>query len=1369
MANLRLGAAVMVTSIAAGAPVQAGAPPPIPDGLTMVQTPNHQYRLFADWDVNSEHYMSPEQTGNAANALDRTGVFGPGNPTGYHDSFVAMGFQAPWFSSEDRNVFFYDCKIVGDDDTNGCDNGTASSSDIKIPVTVWGTDPEPRIRRVLGHELFHHVEFGYENEDGDRGCGGIGNKTVCEGMARAMDDKSYLDVDMNPAHGSYFGEVNNYLGDPNRNIWTTSYEAALWWTYLMEQYGTAPFEPNRGVDFLVQWWENAVAPGAPTSQIQITNETIKDFAPSHSVTRAFHDFAITNVVKDLNLNNVSASFRQRYSYRDEEPILFFPQPQYDEINFNTSLILPIAGTRDFTINAAGFGVQYIEIGTQYCSSGQTLRFSLDPVLATSEYLGPGTGMFSLIAVQGDSPGRPALLYKNISDGWVQEIVQPANPYERLIVTLTGRYGNIAGTGSIQCIPEPPAPQLPLVNPLDPQTPGLPDTFTYGELPFDIFLPDGMPLRTLDAQQVAVQVGAQPVDVIGAIPTSSGYRLQLRYPPLAAGRHDVTVAVGGATTTVEDAINIGDVASDFFILMDRSATMGGPFDAPRLDSAVAAASLLTDALPDAGQLALGSFWGNDFEPDDDANIDVPFDQTPANRDRVQTALGNYFADPGWLTSIGDGLGAAAAHAESSGAEGQNKFAFLISDGAENEADFWSGVRQDVIDAGIEVHTLALSGQSDQGLLQQIATETGGTYHYADEDDRIGMGAALMHALNSATGRSALFDEERTVTAGATVTARVSIDDSIAGAGHIAVFWDTPNGMDDLRILDPDGQDLVQPTLGRTNPARTSDSHFIIDVDSLKAGTWRFEYTGADPLPPMQVWAQIAVKPDNGLRLAVDVASALTDVSDTTILEGDAVRVNAMVLQGGDALEDVEVRAYITNPDDELQELGLSDTQGTPGDAKVGDRTYSGLYRDTSEGSPTGIPDGAAFAPRVGSYELVVEAVDPRFGTLIQRRAFHVLESAMGTSDGDADGLPDRYEDQQICLDAESENRGDDTDGDGLLDSEELAIGTSPCDSDTDGGGETDGSEVDAGRNPLDPEDDALARIEFAYAETQYSEHIEVDLPAPGTLRLRYDHDKPLAVVTLWRGTSPETLAPYQEIEDGNGVFDDTNVTPGQTYWYRFSGKTADGSEGSPSPLVEVMARDDNVAPQGSINLNDGAARTDDRQVLADLAVYLEAEATAEMAFGINATPGAGWEPFAREKILTLPAVSEPTWMNVAVRYRDAAENESIVYSDVIELYPPGILAAFIGTVVDGVSGTPLNGVRIEPEGESPTMTAAGGQFEVPDLAEDNYWLRLTREGYLPARLGPFTATAGDTVNLGALPLAPVSDLIFANAFEADVGF
>ena len=88
------------------------------------------------------------------------------------------------------------------------------------------------------------------------------------------------------------------------------------------------------------------------------------------------------------------------------------------------------------------------------------------------------------------------------------------------------------------------------------------------------------------------------------------------------------------------------------------------------------------------------------------------------------------------------------------------------------------------------------------------------------------------------------------------------------------------------------------------------------------------------------------------------------------------------------------------------------------------------------------------------------------------ALDVIDSA--TQDGDGDGLPDAWE-QQI-IDANSTDGitsiadvlpGDDFDGDGLSNQQELANGTVPVNPDTDDDGVNDGDEVANGTIPTDP--------------------------------------------------------------------------------------------------------------------------------------------------------------------------------------------------------------------------------------------------------------------------------------------------------------
>jgi PKD repeat protein len=69
------------------------------------------------------------------------------------------------------------------------------------------------------------------------------------------------------------------------------------------------------------------------------------------------------------------------------------------------------------------------------------------------------------------------------------------------------------------------------------------------------------------------------------------------------------------------------------------------------------------------------------------------------------------------------------------------------------------------------------------------------------------------------------------------------------------------------------------------------------------------------------------------------------------------------------------------------------------------------------------------------------------------------------DTDMDGLDDDWE-LTYFSDVADCAAGEDSDGDGLTNAEEYALGTNPVDPDTDGDGYSDGGEVDAGTDPLD---------------------------------------------------------------------------------------------------------------------------------------------------------------------------------------------------------------------------------------------------------------------------------------------------------------
>ena len=119
--------------------------------------------------------------------------------------------------------------------------------------------------------------------------------------------------------------------------------------------------------------------------------------------------------------------------------------------------------------------------------------------------------------------------------------------------------------------------------------------------------------------------------------------------------------------------------------------------------------------------------------------------------------------------------------------------------------------------------------------------------------------------------------------------------------------------------------------------------------------------------------------------------------------------------------------------------------------------------------------------------------------------------------------------------------DDTDGDGLLNTEEDLNGdgnvnegeTNPFDADTDGGGEADGSEVQYGRNPLDPADDMTYDVDGDGLTNGQEDAI-------GTNREKADSDND----ALNDKEDPFPLdSRYRKDTDGDGIpdeYEDANI-------------------------------------------------------------------------------------------------------------------------------------------------------------------------------------------------------------------------------------
>ncbi len=1370
-------------------------PPPPAFSLEFNTLPNN-YVIQGVNQPASVHYFHPLRLLGAAFALDNQNPPAAGVPPGYHSGYINTGFIPPYFSGE-RLVQFYDCEIEDDPDDFGCDNGMATLGRILMPVIEYENESAACIRAVLGHELFHHIQYAYADAAGASGCGAFGS-TPCEGHARAMQDKIYLDLDFIPdaaCTAPYLGQVNGFLADTNQRLWSSKYDSALWWTYLMEQYGTVTSEPQRGTDFLARWYIEAAASVDNPNAFLTTDAVIKQNAPSDSAVNAFQNFTIANIVKDLDLADVSSTFRNRYSYRDEEPVPGHTNSQvYGEVNANT-LVVPNAGSREAAFGALQYGAVYTRWSVSNCPTGSILRYEGEPGLSFlpggSGILADNTTMFSLIAVSGSNPGRPALLYKNRSKGWTIDIPQPLNRYQQILSVVSGRYGDVQGTHRITCDTIARHAELPFASPTNPVTPGPDD----GPWSFDVALT--VPAATPVGSGANVLLGDGSVRFLlddialsASAPTGKASFKEFTVakmtdtasPPLPDGDYDLTVQLGGIETVIPNGIRLGAARAQILLAIDTSSSMQLPTPAPRLSVVRRAARNLLYALPAGTRLGLIEFAGNNTEPDDDAVLRAQLlALDDAHRNRVRTAIDALTSGPNRFTSIGDAL-ALALNEFTAGAEPrQRRHVVLLSDGSENEGARWSDVENAVRAAGVAVHTIAFGPLADQPLLARIANSTGGSYRYVDvagQPDEAALGDAFTQALEHIERRTRIGQNETiTIGANSTETVRVRVAEGLdAHVRHrfFAVVDRTDAGVAGIaqvRVFDPTGAELIDGVNGAI-VRRVGDDVWV--DGRIIPGEWSIQISsGPGTLAiPLQVFAGISAQAGLAAVAGVSVPTQPTSVQDYSIGEGVVVQIGLLL----PAVQKIrEAAARIEHPDGTAQLLQLND-DGERGDATAGDGVWSGIYRRNTQGAPSAFPDDFSQAGARGSYSVEFEMQSARSatGSTGEILTFNYAEADFATSstaatrDSDGDLMPNRYEIEQRCLNPALPDGSLDADGDGRVSLLEYQAGTDPCDADTDGGGETDGSEHARAANALDASDDALPPMGFAQIESPDSEHMEPTRIAPNAIPIRYAAHPSYATIVLERATAAN--GPFVEVATLNprstpGVHVDARLVGGQRYWYRMQPRTAAGQQGTFGPIFSGVAWRDPHATMGSMVIQNGRPRSDDLTIGVQQSLYQKPWSTSNFRFKLGDLPASGWQPFVRNFYITLAPVTAPTLRHVAVRYRDTEGQESIDYHDTITQYPAGSLGGVrVRVARAGLPATAVPGALLRivaSELEPVALSDMSGNALLDELLPGNYTIEINAPG-LPSVFRDVVIVAGQVLDLGDVSVA--SDVLFANGFE-----
>jgi hypothetical protein len=178
------------------------------------------------------------------------------------------------------------------------------------------------------------------------------------------------------------------------------------------------------------------------------------------------------------------------------------------------------------------------------------------------------------------------------------------------------------------------------------------------------------------------------------------------------------------------------------------------------------------------------------------------------------------------------------------------------------------------------------------------------------------------------------------------------------------------------------------------------------------------------------------------------------------------------------------------------------------------------------------------------------------------------------------------DQQTILVSVSDDTNEDSDGDGLTDTEEKSLGTDPFDADTDKDGHDDGAEVKAGTSPLDPADYPGASRGFDFSLLQLMDENDDQDGTDSLLQFNVEEGKKYYIAL--DGADNE-----QGEATLNYLFSYSSAASVETnFWsstdnINLGNLEQEGSTSSSSKTFNLVAEEDGFIDLGTMSLNDEA--------------------------------------------------------------------------------------------------------------------------------------------------------------------------------------
>ncbi|MCB8945261.1 MAG: VWA domain-containing protein [Ardenticatenaceae bacterium] len=1199
------------------------------------------------------------------------------------------GMKDPeWDLDENRDIYVFDINY------RGLANVDGENLDAAVMLTEA---PEPR--GTVLHELWHNTQFAY-------GAGG-GNWLI-EGQARMMQDMVFDDLD-NRVTSRYHKSVNYYLDNPNyvlpedrdddgspefdqaTGLLGASYDASLWWKYTADQAGTDFVgTAGEGVDFLIEVLEQADENGR--LGVDGTDAALQA-ALGQGMEATFWDFSIANYAKDFDLSELSHS---SLGGRDPEVVLTYSDEKRDAPDiliygptvrtvFDVGTML---GGGD-SGSVAAFDSEVSDAEAMPAYGVKTYEAFVPPSSCELVYwrvLGdPGAVLMnSFMLIQPDSNGdgveEVVVLSRSQGQnfaraGWTFD--QP-NAYTRMVgIVATGNnpygYDYEVGCTLVNLNIQNPTNSNPefVGTPTDPgrflvwlEITGSAGTSNFVEgLQWD--------------RDFTVEVGGDEATILNGSYVNNGYWLEVQAPDKPGASvgdaFDLTVTLGpqgmGKVDTETDAIVYDVLLTDQVLVLDNSGSMG---DNGKLAAAQTAARLFSDVAQENERLGVVSFntdaneeYGLAFIPDDDDNAGV--------RAGAMAAIDLMTA--GGATSIGDGLQLGQNMLNVDGDPDHPWAMVLLSDGMENEPLYWIDVKANIVNAGTEVHAIALGQDADEDQMREIAQATCGSnwqekcYHYLDES-----GVAFQMAGRNMAGNldNALADLFLQIKEAVNGHQRVWQEAGEVTADGFEYTIHLPNEMRDVSLsfhfdgtVDPAELHVSGP--GSFEKLTDGQSHVVFHADVLPAGdyqVWRDHFGSTTA----STWiGSLSGRVIAGVEMNVFIATP-----ESLRKPGKPLSVQVALGDGSvHFIKDAVVTAVVRHPDGDLQTVRFMDDGGIYDDV-AGDGVYGYVYDRVNRPLDFDVLSGHTWV-----FDIEATGVDSngREFTRYEQLAYTPdMRIDPMILDGEGDAMLDLWEARFAATNHLVADGTLDPDGDGLTNKEEFELGTNPDNPDTDFGGEMDGSEVAKGQDPLWPEDDTIPAVTDFWIEN-----------LPGAVALHFDPRPEYLSMAVYRRkglVGPWTMVGSFDPAEGRIV--DEDVVNDTDYFYYMQPRGASGSNGRPTMIRYAEPALDPFAPEGVVLINN------DAQVTNQLAVQLTIQGPIMRDLGVpevilmqvSNTPGfetAVWQPYQ----MNLGWVLDPDPLTgaafVYVRFLDRAGNvnafaqgDGIIYEPIILVPQNGLL-------------------------------------------------------------------------------------------------